>query len=446
MNVLRLGFHWHMIERTPGQYNMTYINILIDFVDRLNKHNVHVILDMHQDCWSPLYCGAHGLPAAYSHGYSSDYDAHGSKAYPIPLLTPQYAPNGGMSNCDDVDKKVFGWASCYATYAIGAASQRLYDNDKGVLDRFGDFWKLIANKVKDFPNVIGYELLNEPWLGDAPLSFEEFIPTNHHWDLWFPTIADKNNLQKMYIELHNQIRTVDNTSVIFFEPATGGNFLDAFPVGFTQGPGGPEYNDRQALAYHVYCPFIDSKNASSFIQHIIAELTTDACDLLNDAMYDVRHHDTKKLGHAGFLTEFGNNGLGITPEILNFATKKMDEFMHGWTYWYLAPDTNMRNSTEIEALARPYPQKIAGTPTSYSYDPAKRVFVLEYMPCTEIPCVNKPTEIFTSKNYAFSSGMTYKVDTDNQVTENYDPTSQILYIHTLKVVAGTPIRVTITPQ
>lgn len=29
--------------------------------------------------------------------------------------------------------------------------------------------------------------------------------------------------------------------------------IDYWPDGFEQGPGGPEYNDRQALAYHIYC-------------------------------------------------------------------------------------------------------------------------------------------------------------------------------------------------
>ena len=26
------------------------------------------------------------------------------------------------------------------------------------------------------------------------------------------------------------------------------------PNGFSEGPGGAQYSDRQALAYHIYCP------------------------------------------------------------------------------------------------------------------------------------------------------------------------------------------------
>ncbi len=399
---------------------------------------------MHQDCWSPLFCNAHGIPAAYSHGNSSEYDPHGDKAYPLPIVEPTYDDKNQLTDCDKVNEQILGWSSCYVTYALGAAAQNLYDNEKGILDRFGNFWKMIASKVMKYPNVIGYELINEPWLGDVPLSFEKFVPTNPNWNLWFPHESDKKNMAKMYKKLHEDIRTVDDDSVIFFEPVTGGNFLDAWPVGFTEGPGGPEYNDRQALSYHVYCLFVDSKKPNTFLQYIISLLSKDGCDVLTDSMYDIRDSDTKKLGLAGFMTEFGDNGLGVTPDLLNHATKKMDEFMHGWTFWYLTPDPNVKNSTVIYPIARPYPHKIAGTPSQYSFDPDKKVFQLTYMPCTEEPCASKPTEIFTSKNYAFSYGMKVNIESENTVTHNLNETTQMLFVNVTKIVRGKPVQVTLT--
>ncbi len=423
---------------------MTYVDAVADLIARLNEHDIHVILDMHQDCWSPLFCNAHGIPSAYSHGYSSEYDPKGKKAYPLPIVTPTYNNDTQLTNCDEVNQKIFGWSSCYVTYGVGAAAQRLYDNDEGILDRFGEFWKLIVSKVKDYPNVLGYELINEPWLGDVPLNFEEFVPTNPHWNLWFPHESDKNNLEKMYTKLHEYIRSLDNDSIIFFEPATGGNFLDAWPVGFTEGPGGPEYNDRQVLAYHVYCLFVDSKQPHTFLNYIVSLLSKDGCDLLTDSMYDVRDSDTKKLGLGGFMTEFGDTGQGVTPDLIHHATNKMDEFMHGWTFWYLTPDPKVNNSTVISLLARPFPHKIAGTPSKYSFDPDKKVFQLTYMPCTEEPCVSKPTEIFTAKNYAFSYGMKVDILSENTVTHSLDEDTQMLYVNVIKVVPEKPVQVTLS--
>ncbi len=449
LNVVRMGFHWHMVEPSTGQYNLTYIQHVVNFIDKLNSHDVYVILDMHQDCWTPRYCDAHGIPSEYAQGYnSSAYKPGGTRAYPEPVVKPTYDSKGHITNCQDVGKHVFGWASCYVTYAIGAAAQRLYNNDQGILDRFGAFWKLIAHEVSKFPNVLGYELINEPWLGDVPLSFAELNPLeNPYWDLWFPTVSDSKNMAGMYKILHSYIRSVDNDTIIFFEPATGGNYLDAFPVGFDDGPGGSEYNDRQALSYHVYCPFIDTKAASDFIQYLIRNLSLDACDALNDAMYDVRRDDTDKLKLAGFLTEFGSAGDGVPAEdTINFATKKMDQFLHGWTYWYLTPDPAVKNSTVIRALARPFPHRVAGVPIAVQYIPETKVFTLEYIPCRSMPCSSLPTEIYTSRHYAYSGGLDYRCHTQNVVSVHFNHTIQMVYVQVEKVVTDEPVKFTLMPS
>ena len=433
--MVRVGFQWHMVEPEAGKYNETYIQSLVDYVSLLNSTGVHVILDMHQDCWSPRYCHNHGIPTEYSQAYNtSEYQPGGPRAYPEPVLKPQYTPDGQMSNCADVHTHIFGWASCYVTYSIGAAAQRLYDNDEGILDRFGEFWKLIAGRVKHLPNVLGYELINEPWVGDVPLSIDELDPNNNpeHWDLWFPQVSDRKNIAKMYKVLHKYIREVDNDSIIFFEPATGGNFLDGWPVGFDEGPGGVAYNDRQALSYHVYCLVLDTKTPTKFWQYIIELLSIDACDVLDDVLYNVRRDDTSRLQLAGFLTEFGNAGTGLAAEdIINFATAKMDEFFHGWSYWYLTPDPNVRNSTEIMALARPFPHAIAGTPISLKFYPKSKNFTLLYTPCSTTPCSGLPTEIYTSLNYAYG-GIQFEYVVESkvtvEVTVSLDNEKQMMYI------------------
>ena len=431
--MVRVGFQWHMVEPEAGKYNETYIQSLVDYITLLNASGVHVILDMHQDCWSPRYCNSHGVPSEYSQAYNtSDYRPGGPKAYPEPVVKPEYGPDGSMTNCADVGKHIFKWASCYITYSIGAAAQRLYDNEEGLLEHFGEFWKLIASRVKHLPNVLGYELINEPWLGDVPLAIDELNPRTNptHWKLWFPTVADKQNMAGMYKILHEYIRQVDNDSIIFFEPATGGNFLDAWPVGFTEGPGGVAYNDRQALSYHVYCLVVDAEKPTDFWKYIVELLSIDACDVLDDVLYDVRREDTKRLNLAGFLTEFGNAGSGLAAEdVIDFATAKMDKYFHGWSYWYLTPDPNVRNSTEIMALARPFPHAIAGTPTFLHFDPKSKNFTLIYTPCTTKPCSHLPTEIYTSLNYAYGGvqfGCT--VQSTAKVAVSFDHEKQLMFV------------------
>ncbi len=427
--MVRSGFHWHRGEPTPGQYNYTYIQEIVDFIDLLNRTGVYVILDMHQDCWSPRFCDNHGIPDDYSRPYPNDtrYDKGGERAYPEPIVKPSYDANGQVTNCNNVGKFIFGWASCYVTYSIGAAAQELYDNTNGILDRFGKFWAIVVEKVHHYPNVIGYELINEPWLGDVPLNLEELIDVkNPNRKLWFHREADRTNLVKMYKSLHNSIRAKDNESIIFFEPATGGNFLDAWSTGLMTGPGGTEYNDRQAFSYHVYCLVVDERiNTTDFYQWLVEHLDITGCDLLNDAMYNVRDDDARNLGVPGFLTEFGAAGKGpVAEKIIDFGAKKMDEFLHGWTYWYLTPDVTEKNTTEVRALVRPYPHAIAGIPLKLSFDPESKTFEFQWNQCASSPCAVTSTEIFTAERYHYPNGFIYTV-TDGFMVKHIEIDSMI---------------------
>ena len=45
--------------------------------------------------------------------------------------------------------------------------QSLYDNEQNVQDAFLQFWQTVAAKFRNNSNVLGYELINEPWAGDV---------------------------------------------------------------------------------------------------------------------------------------------------------------------------------------------------------------------------------------------------------------------------------------
>ncbi len=67
-------------------------------------------------------------------------------------------------------------------------------------------------------------------------------------------------------------------------------------LGFTQGPGGPAYNDRQVLAYHDYCQLLTPDGQP---------LAAKPCSLLDDkTFFPTRMADLHALGVAGFITEW----------------------------------------------------------------------------------------------------------------------------------------------
>ena len=52
--------------------------------------------------------------------------------------------------------------------------------------------------------------------------------------------------------VHDAVRAEDDRTVLLFEPGAGGA-QQITSAGFTEGPGGPAYDGKQAYAYHMYC-------------------------------------------------------------------------------------------------------------------------------------------------------------------------------------------------
>ena len=60
-----------------------------------------------------------------------------------------------------------------------------------------------------------------------------------------PGHADLVHLQPLYQRIHAEIRKVDSAKSIVFEPFPAFDIMSE--SGFTEGPGGPEFNDRQVI-------------------------------------------------------------------------------------------------------------------------------------------------------------------------------------------------------
>lgn len=170
------------------------------------------------------------------------------------------------------------------------AYQDLYDNTGGMMDDLAAFWSAAAKEFRDVPGIIGYELINEPFAGDFYSDPE----------LLLPGVAGSKNLQRMSVQrlcmtprpthprqgpssvhltrdpalvitlppvhrpsaltaryntLNTAIRKNDDRHIIFYEPVTWGMIFDGKIVGsgFTEVPGGTEFQNRSALSYHYYC-------------------------------------------------------------------------------------------------------------------------------------------------------------------------------------------------
>jgi len=125
-NTARLKFCWSRIEPNEpsgGQHNYieSEIQKVKDAVKTLQKRNVYVILDSHQTLVSPYFgkttCGMPGWLFQQS----------------------------GFSPSDSVGKAaLWQWTS------------------RSFFDNYMAFWKMMVGELKSYPNILGYEIYNEP--------------------------------------------------------------------------------------------------------------------------------------------------------------------------------------------------------------------------------------------------------------------------------------------
>lgn len=254
---------------------------------------------------------AHNLSGCF---YQEDTGPNGK----YPGVPSEMATFPTSQACDRADHGL-GWGE--ATYEMSQAYQALYDNWSGIGDSFVEMWAHIGKRFRGRPEVLGYNLINEPFAGDVwggflgvGNSIKRYVPWpfNH----WYS--ADRRNLQPLYARINEKLRSAtelgganDPDVLLFLDGVTWGDFGS----GFSEPPGGPEYANRTVIAYHYYNPPQVVPNAR------LGALETVAAHNLEAARLDT----------GVLLTETESiwSGTGAVPN----ATESCDRFVQGWVDW-----------------------------------------------------------------------------------------------------------------
>ncbi|OAQ99048.1 hypothetical protein LLEC1_02481 [Akanthomyces lecanii] len=402
VNIVRLGHHWAGAEPARGQYNQTFLDIMKQQTKLAEEQGIYVLVDVHQDVLAKQLCG-HGVPNWFvKKGWIT-----GFRRFPFPLkLTSFTTDSNGFpspeSQCNSID-----WSLSYATVAVGNAFGRLYDNYDGLGDAFAAYWKKLASEYVETVNVVGYNLLNEPWAGDT---YKD--PT-----LLTPGVADHKALEGLWNRAAKQIRSVDNDTLIWFEGTT----LDVLS-GFNNVPLGD--GSKTVHSFHYYHP---------------PQLGT-----ISDTLYN-RQKDNVRLKTAGVLTEL-TFWMGDDKQMsaMADAMKATDDSMVswiGWAYENLYDGTSEKPHPQLQQhYSRAYPAAIAGTPKSFGFDENSGTFKLQFISDSTI---DAPTEIMLPAS-TFPNGYNVQISPDGSLVQ-YSPDNRTLAFFTSKFLASsTSISVTIT--
>jgi endoglycosylceramidase len=347
-NTVRLGFDYAAIEPTPGAYDQAFIDAIAAEAQVAADEGLFVLADVHQDMFTNKYQG-NGLPEwmAFDEGLPNP-----ALGFPV-----NYFANDAL-------KKAFDnfWANVDAS------------DGTPVQDHYVEGLRRLAARFAANRGLLGYDVFNEPWPGNA---WADCFPPEGCTE---PTGFDATLLSSFMNRAVAAVRQGDGSHIAFYEPNL--TFDYGGPTGLKDPP-----DPNTAMSFHNYC--------------IDAEPTGDPPSCADDeqAVFTFADAHSSATGNGLLMTEFGATERTDTMERLAAAA---DRNMVGWHYWTysnvfagndfistsliedldLPPTPDNIKQPAMDALARPYPQVVAGTPSGWSWDASSKVFTLRHSTTT----------------------------------------------------------------
>jgi len=307
-NVVRLGVLWQAVAPSgpePSSFNYSYLAEVKLTIETLAARGIYTIVDMHQDVLGDRFCGE-GLPSwtvarALAIAANKGFNVSDGHRFPAPQKWDMgIDPATGLPSAAKCAEHPF--ANYYSTDEAAAALKALFSSPE-LSAAFAAHWGAVAAALGGSSAVFGYELLNEPFNAS-------------------PFASDAKELLPLYQALTAAIRVHDNASIVLYEPhvlRSSLGFATDFPAG---GVEGSAHDNRQALAYHVYC------------FNTTAVIALPICKLVIDDAWEANKRGRKRVKGGGFLTEFGAVGDDqVSLDLLEYVLSEADVQLQSWAYW-----------------------------------------------------------------------------------------------------------------
>ena len=168
INVVRLTLSWSRLEPVgggvdgPASIARSYLDQISEAVAWAAEQQIYVVLDMHQDAWGMSVAGA---PASRCH--------------------PGTAPMTGWDGAPAWATLTDGAPACQFTGRdlapnVSRAFQSFYMDRDGIQTALLQGWAALASRFAASPNVVGYDLLNEPNFAETPPVSSTLLLTNFY--------------------------------------------------------------------------------------------------------------------------------------------------------------------------------------------------------------------------------------------------------------------------
>jgi endoglycosylceramidase len=339
INAVRLGVLFAGVMPKQGVIDHHYLDGVDRIVKLLAAQHIWVLLDFHQDALNEKFDGE-GFPAWAVHDDGLPFANLGSF-----FLNDQQP-------------------------AVEDSYSHIWDDDFNLWHYYTQAWVAVAKKWRNQPYLMGYDLFNEPNAGLQmltcvnPLGCPLFDAT----------------LERFYNHIRSAIRRVDPRNLVWYEPQFLFNAISASTFTRVDDP-------EVALSWHDYAC------TTAFVEGGVVPGGLD-CKVNEPRVMANAAQQIQRLGGGGLMTEFG---AGDDLADLSDMTRYADQQLTGWMYWAYKLWHDPTGSAEeglftedalpstvktakLDVLSHPYPQEIAGTPISMSWDPDSRTLTFSYRP------------------------------------------------------------------
>lgn len=375
-NVIRLGIFWDGLEPLPGQYDNNYLSKVDKLIELAGKNDLCVILDMHQDLFSCIYSDGAPEWATITDGKEHIRTDLWSDSY---LLSP----------------------------AVQTAFDSFWNNRQasdgiGIQDHFINMWKHIASRYQGNKVVIGYDILNEPFMGSEAnhllpallsalvniISEHELVDMEKFMAQWLDPIqkmellsllSDKDLYLKLVREVESipqqfeatylnnfynktgrAIREVDKNTIIFLEANYFSN------TGMKSAIKPIIDHDGRQIEYQAYSPH-------GYDLLVDTQMYDQSSNERIDVIFDTHKWVQEELQLPMLVGEWGCYPNATEDNIgqASYVTSLFEKYLASDTYYDFS---HIYNNLITKAVIRMYPMKAAGNIINYDNNYSNGIF------------------------------------------------------------------------
>ncbi|MFX3631509.1 MAG: cellulase family glycosylhydrolase [Candidatus Pristimantibacillus sp.] len=398
-NVIRLGLIWDGVEPQPGVYDDEYLGQIKQQIIWAEQNEIYVFLDMHQDLYSLLY--GDGAPewATFSDDLPHVVGHMWSDAY---LESP--AVNTALDHF---------WSNTPAADGIG------------LQDHYAAMWKYAAAFFAECTNIIGYDMMNEPYPGSSGQEVFGTIIAAYAQSVMGMTEVNMNELAALWFDEEKKqevlvgmvdmavygvlVESAKETSQLFerevlapFFNKTAAAIRSVAPDGMLMletsyfsnmgVESGLELvrNDEGVVVHHqVYTPHgydlvVDTEHYEIYNQDRV------------DLIFAVHRKVQERLNIPALIGEWGAfTNHPATLELTKSLVSIFEQNLWSNTYWCWCD--GFKDTPYVKALNRAYPQVTGGVLNGYHYDYDTDTLKVDYISSGDETLIYHPRTAMLSK-------------------------------------------------